>query len=141
MSSFVCSATHFNSVCNYITGNNLNQSSYALRDLNKRDVESWIQDVYDLNCTTVCMQYNENRDTCPETLVKTEVIHLNEKDFFNVLCCIRYQIEMHQFEEGIREATTEEVKTFEILEDLLNEIARKLARKWCDDAKHKWSIE
>lgn len=147
MSSFICSAKHFNSTekSTYELMINPNFNEYWFRkycknidDLNL--VEQTIKDIFSkikyLNVFSWCTQYEQFENEVAlwsHVNKKTDVFKLDRKGLYNALSCISYQIE----EDRIK-INKSEKKSLEFLNDMRNAIARHLIKDI--PANNEWEV-
>ena len=167
MSSFICSAKHFNSIENKL--NKLfcyDQDEFkyfypakgvysALYDTSKNlyeTIEAQVKEVVnhwrDLNAICVTLQYaDRDNDNINEEIktqkayvrTKTSTKELTLNGLYNALRCLDYQIEIHHLTE-LGGMTEEQKKAFDFLHKLIDGIAHIIVRKLPDDKSNTWEV-
>ena len=165
MSSFICSAEHFNAIdhnLQRLINNDDFFISYSLKNVlpywyDKRlytfnAIEKEITDILntikDLQVLCVTLQYKDhykgNLDVeiqeC-KTFVrtKTEVKNLTVLGLYNALRCVDYQIEIDHLKD-IRPLTEEEQNALFFLKEIIKDLAVYIIMKLPDDLTNTWEV-
>ena len=166
MSSFICSAKHYNSI-EYKLHNHVYKDDfyipYGLRDIcplwyTKRnsfyeaifkEISNHIDTIRELNAVCVSLQYAhlsyEDLDEEVATQITkvkeiTSVKTLSLLGLYNALCCADYQIETEHLE-GLRELTPEEINAMTFLHTMKQAVAFYILYKMENDKTNTWSID
>ena len=166
MSSFICSAKHFNSIEESLKKyvNSRDFYAYKLKNLYPvlfrpkeqlyETVEKQITDIVNelrkLNVICVSLQYKHHYDgRLNEEIKEQEEIAFDRSEgykelslhgLYNALNCLNYQIELEHLEEltGNKEA---ENKAYQFLQIMTENLAHYLVRKLPEDNTNRWSID
>ena len=162
MSSFICSANHFNSIEMMIPKiislsefNSYNLKEFGLYKYNTSLNESvvkvakYIQDLRELNVVCFYLQYKDGYDESIDVLIPNELQYLKNPTkvkeltplgLYNALICLNYQIETEHLKE-LRGLTEEEQMALDFLEVFTNSLARFICQIAPEDKTNKWSID
>ena len=165
MSSFTCSAKHFNSVSKALQEEawmRLNCPS-SLKDItpkfyNKRDypsyevkeeIDNMVTNLAKLNATCVTLQYAhhykdveaELAQSIEEATENTDVKGLTRLGLYHGLRCIYYQCETHHLSSDERVPTKNEQEAEIFLTEIINVLAHNLVEGMPADSSNGWSID
>ena len=163
MSSFICSAKHFNSIESGILKllNDNTFHSYALKEFNlysydaipktlEVTLKGFMGTLKKLNVLCVSLQYRKDEvegtldtlieDRKKEVNQKTNIVDLSKLGLYNALKCLVYQVEIEQLED-IRDLERGETKAMLFLETFINCLANHICGKLPEDETNKWSID
>ena len=166
MSSFICSAKHFNSIENklhLLAASSSFYVPYSLKEITPKfydrkkylieDIETEISEIIDtlreLNVLCVSLQYkhnfegtldNEIKEELTLVKTKTDIKGLTRHGLFNALRCVDYQIESEHLND-LRSLTQNEENALAFVKGLYISIALDLVRELPDDKSNKWSID
>ena len=158
MSSFICSAEHFNSVEYYLTQKELgNDPIYCLRKLAKtanksatsKEITGLVDTLRTLSVLCVSLQYRHHHKNGLDNEIaeqrktlfnnKKPRIFLSDVSAYKAFQCISYQLEISHLT-YIRPLTPEEELAMEFLHEITCEIAMKIVRRLPEYEKAAWSL-
>ena len=166
MSSYICSAKHFNSIEKKLEELVYEQDfyiPYSLRNVvpkwyEKRkysfdvifeEIKNIINSLRELNVVCVSLQYKhhyigvldeEIKNELKEVKRKTSIKNLTKHGLYNALKCLNYQIEIEHLED-IRELTIEEQKAYLFLKEFTYSLCEDIVSNLEEDKTNTWSID
>jgi len=165
MSSFICSAKHFNSIekklHDLIYDNNfyvpyslknIVPKFYDRRQSSVKNVEKELTGIVntlrELNVLCVSLQYKHHYEGVLDTQIqselnevktKTETRHLTNHGLYNAFSCLNYQIEIGHLKE-LRELTTDEENALTFLREMKIALASDIVSKLPEDKSNTWEV-
>lgn len=153
MSSFICSAKHFNSIEESLANKFLYDRSFSCYQLKKgfgtlyksrdmpegaikKEIKGIVDGLRDLNIICVTLQYKHHFESVDQEIASQQMIMSTDKSYkllpeaalFKALVCVRYQIETVHLENlGGLSAAQERALAF--LDIMINALAYDIARK------------
>lgn len=165
MSSFICSAKHFNSIEKKLheliydnnfyvpySLKNIVPKFYDRRQSSVKNVEKELTGIVDtlreLNVLCVSLQYKHHYEGTLDTQIqtelskvksKTETKYLTTHGLYNALSCLNYQIEIEHLKK-LRELTNGEKNALTFLRELKIALASDIVSKLPDDKSNTWEV-
>lgn len=145
MSVSVCSMKHFSSIENELhmrVHSNESKKLYTLHTfkiLTNDQIEDLVDTWYSLNLESYHMRYRKDVTTDHQR-ERANFKHLMPIAFFKALKCLRYQIEKTTIEE-FRNLTEREEIAFNVLNEIIQEVAEQIIKATEEYDKADWEID
>lgn len=165
MSSFICSAKHFNSIekkLHELIYDNRFYVPYSLREITpqfydrrktsvksaEKELSAIVDTLRELNVLCVSLQYKHHYEGTLDAQIQTELSEVKSKTetkyltihgLYNALSCLNYQIEIGHLKE-LRELTNGEENALTFLRELKIALASDIVSKLPDDKSNTWEV-
>lgn len=166
MSSFTCSAKHYNSIesaLHQLISKDMFCPAYELKEICpnwyerhhanhkaiKQEFSEHIDTIRELNALCVSLQYKDHYEGVLDKEIKEQIEYVKEKTeikyltphgLYNALRCANYQIEIEHLQE-LRKLTESEQNAMKFLEVMINHVGAYIISQLPDDKSNTHSID